>query len=238
MVMNSILSSQKIKGGESVSECATLPTLDHLELSDFDHVYEPAEDTFLLCDALHQQRQELMELQPLMCVEIGCGSGCVITYLGQLLQSLDHTSFALLATDINPHALRCTSKTARVNKVPLEAVRSSLLSGLDARLSGCVDVLLFNPPYVPTPDDEVSGCGIEASWAGGEDGRRVIDQVLPMIKGLLSPRGCLYMILVKENKPSEIAKFCEENGLASEIVIMRRAKNEGLMVMKVSHCSA
>jgi len=46
------------------------------------------------------------------------------------------------------------------------------------------------------------------------------------------------MILVKENKPNEIAKFCEDSGLTTEIVIMRRAKNEGLMVMKVSHCSA
>lgn len=233
--MNSILSSQKIKDGASTRERATLPTLDHLELSDFDHVYEPAEDTFLLCDALHLQRGELMELRPLICVEIGCGSGCVITYLGQLLQSLGHFNFALMATDINPHALRCTKQTAKVNEVPVEAVRCSLLSGLIAQLSGRVDVLLFNPPYVPTPDEEVRGCDIEASWAGGEDGRRVIDQVLPMIKGLLSPRGCLYMILVKENKPNEIAEICAENGLTTEIVVMRRAKNEGLMVMKVFH---
>mgnify|MGYP005995075401 CR=1 FL=1 len=67
-------------------------------------------------------------------------------------------------------------------QVPLEAVRCSLLSGIDVHLSGNVDVLLFNPPYVPTPDEEVRGCDIEASWAGGEDGRRVIDMLLPKIK--------------------------------------------------------
>ena len=29
---------------------------------------------------------------------------------------------------------------------------------------------------------QVQGCDIEASWAGGEDGRRVIDLFLPKIK--------------------------------------------------------
>lgn len=45
-----------------------------------------------------------------------------------------------------------------------------------------MDVILFNPPYVPTPDEEISGCGIEASWAGGTDGRVIIDRSLPVIK--------------------------------------------------------
>ena len=64
----------------------------------------------------------------------------------------------------------------------MDVIRTHLLSGLETRARGQVDVLLFNPPYVPTPDEEVSGCGIEASWAGGEDGRKVIDAFLPKIK--------------------------------------------------------
>ena len=54
---------------------AVLPALDHLSLVDYDHIYEPAEDTFLTCDALLQERGFLEALRPTMVMEIGSGSG-------------------------------------------------------------------------------------------------------------------------------------------------------------------
>jgi release factor glutamine methyltransferase len=42
---------------------------------------------------------------------------------------------------------------------------------------------VFNPPYVPTPDEEVERGGIAAAWAGGYKGRVVIDRVLEQVGG-------------------------------------------------------
>lgn len=44
---------------------------------------------------------------------------------------------------------------------------------------------MFNPPYVPTSDDEAGaaqhGAGIAGSWAGGADGMQVTDTLLRQV---------------------------------------------------------
>jgi release factor glutamine methyltransferase len=132
-----------------------------------------------------------------------------------------------------------------------------------------VDVLLFNPPYVPTPDEEVArpaafapraaggaggaapasaGAGgiggiggaapppIVAAWAGGERGRRVIDRALPQIAAALSrPAGVAYVVLVDDNDPAGVAAAGAAVGLAAAVVARVVAKNESLLVMRLSH---
>ncbi|OXB79775.1 UNVERIFIED_CONTAM: hypothetical protein H355_013760 [Colinus virginianus] len=66
-----------------------------------------------------------------------------------------------------------------------------------------VDLLLFNPPYVVTPSEEVQSHGIEASWAGGKKGREVMDRVFPLVADLLSTGGLFYLVTIKENNPGD-----------------------------------
>ncbi|EJW72780.1 hypothetical protein WUBG_16311 [Wuchereria bancrofti] len=51
--------------------------LYHITDEQKDSVYEPAEDTFLLLDALEKDREALGQLEPNVVVEIGSGSGII-----------------------------------------------------------------------------------------------------------------------------------------------------------------
>jgi release factor glutamine methyltransferase len=63
---------------------------------------------------------------------------------------------------------------------------ASLALPLFARLKHSVDILLFNPPYVPTVIAEVENAqgtaDIEGSWAGGIDGMHVTDIFLQNVE--------------------------------------------------------
>ena len=64
--------------------------------------------------------------------------------------------FVSRGVDTNPKAATSTRRTADQNGVHVEAVTSDLLSALQPRLEGSIDVLIFNPPYVVTPSEEES----------------------------------------------------------------------------------
>ncbi|KAI0274872.1 hypothetical protein BC834DRAFT_850073 [Gloeopeniophorella convolvens] len=100
------------------------PDLSHLTADDYERVYEPAEDTFVLLDALEADANALRALAPRVCLEIGSGSGCVSSFLGALLGP---SSSLILCTDINAHAATCTARTGAQNKAmhpPLPPLRA------------------------------------------------------------------------------------------------------------------
>ncbi|ELT92146.1 hypothetical protein CAPTEDRAFT_164291 [Capitella teleta] len=204
------------------------PDISHLTSADYEDVYEPAEDSFLFLDALEQEKDKLHALRPSVCLEIGSGSGVVSTFLSSLLS---HPAF-FICTDINPRANAVTKLTAKKNGMDVEALTTDLCLGLLPRLQGQVDVVLFNPPYVVTPSHEVAQGGIEASWAGGERGREVMDRLFPIIPELLSPKGVFYLIIIKENDSDDISRIFADFGFSMESVLSRRSGPEFLSVLK------
>ncbi|KAL0021541.1 hypothetical protein WJX77_006102 [Trebouxia sp. C0004] len=196
-------------------------------------VYEPSDDSFALVDALQEQLPHIVHQAPYLCVEIGSGSGYVSCSLACLLQH-HHCKTFCIATDVSPHAVNATRATLAAHQVTtVDVVQADLVHPLFHRLQQAVDILVFNPPYVPTPDEEVARGGIAAAWAGGDRGRIVIDRVLPMVHKLLSRGGHFFMVTVPENDPQEILSMLATHGLHGSIVLTRRADEELLHVLHV-----
>ncbi|XP_050352704.1 methyltransferase N6AMT1-like isoform X1 [Nymphalis io] len=200
------------------------PYQNHINKIDFDYVYEPAEDSFLLIDALEKDLSYLRAKKPTFCLEVGSGSGVVVTAFGMAFPN----TFCF-STDINFKACDMSLSTAIQNNVLLDVINMDLVSSF---VNNKFDVVIFNPPYVVTDTTECGGCGIEASWAGGIKGREVTDKLLDAIPKILSPNGTFYLLLIKENIPLEVVQIMSKKGYKSETIITRQVRNEQQLVLK------
>lgn len=206
-------------------------------------VYEPAEDTFLLADALSADISAWRGPPPRLCVEIGSGSGYVsAAFARAVCARWGAPQCVCFATDISARAAAATAATAALNgrcAALTEPLLCDFASPLASRLRGCVDVLLFNPPYVPTTGAEyaaaVAARGVAAAWAGGAKGTETLSRLLPQVPALLAPNGRFYVVAVAENGPSEIAARLLELGLAPKLLQTTHAGEEHLFVIRFTH---
>jgi release factor glutamine methyltransferase len=216
--------------------------MSHMNASYRATVYEPAEDSYLFVDAVEADLAAAADdaatpSSPLICLEVGCGSGYVSTHVHMVLQQRAAGSgdCVSVCTDINADAARCTVDTlTRHNVTRYEVVQCNLADAVKSRLAGRVDVLLFNPPYVPCDADEFRcASGIALAWAGGVRGRQVLDRFLPDVGALLAPSGRFYLVAIAQNRPDEIMRMLERQcGLRGEVIARRTAANEQLMVIR------
>lgn len=211
------------------------PFTTHLTTDDFLRVYEPAEDSFLLIDALESDLSSLLAQPPALVVEIGPGSGVVITAVAMALGS----NAQCLAVDLNSFASDCTRRTASKNHASVEVITGDLL---DALRPCSIDVLIFNPPYVLTPDEElqdannpngVNNDSITKSWAGGSDGRLIIDRFLNQLDNWLTSDGRAYLLVLKENQPGNIVNHLTGIGFKTTQIAERKIRGEHLFVLKI-----
>jgi len=213
------------------------PSTSHLS---FDNIYEPAEDSFLLLDTLSSTpetaflRHRFPKTQPgPLVVEIGTGSGVVLAFVAAHASNIFNDSNVMtLGVDLNKKACIATAETVTraQNESPSTAgtFLNSTQGDLGASLrNGSVDVLIFNPPYVPTEespaeirslitkydsDPVTSSARFEAdsrllalSYAGGVDGMETTNHFLYDLPRILHPtRGVAYLLLCVGNKPASV----------------------------------
>ncbi len=79
-------------------------------------MYEPAEDTFLLVDALAAEVPSLAAAAPGLVVELGSGSGCVTATLARLLGGAGAAP-VYLCLDVNLLAADASRRVTRSNDV-------------------------------------------------------------------------------------------------------------------------
>ncbi len=169
-------------------------------------VYEPAEDTFLLLKAINIKKNNYV-------LEIGTGCGIIALECAR-------RGAEVVCTDSNPYAVKLAQRNFRENqfllKGRIEFRKGSLFSVL--KNDEKFDVIIFNPPYLPTKSDERIGGWFDIATNGGIDGLKIIEQFLNGVKKHLSKNGHAYFIFSSLSNQKKLNNILSLNGLNAEIM--------------------
>ena len=152
-------------------------------------VYPPREDSLLLLPfALVRAGTRLLE--------VGAGAGLVA------LEAARHGA-RVVATDLNPHALRSLRERARAEGLDLTPVRTDLARGL-----GRFDRVVANPPYLPTrPRERDPDPWHNLALDGGPDGCRVTARLVGELDEHLLRDGEAFVLVSSLQSPSALRRI-------------------------------
>jgi release factor glutamine methyltransferase len=177
---------------------------------DVDGVYPPQVDSQLLIDTLG--RTELAQGRRVL--DLCTGSGVVAIAAAEL------GAASVTAFDICPHAVRCSRGNAVHAGVDVDVREGSWMGALDC---APFEVIVSNPPYVPTPPDGDAElipriAGPAWAWNAGLDGRMVLDPLCRSASSLLADGGSMLLVQSAFSGVEKSLNSLRSTGLDAEVI--------------------
>jgi release factor glutamine methyltransferase len=152
---------------------------------------------------------------PWRILDLGTGSGCLLlALLSELPQAFG------VGLDLAPGAAAAARRNAAA--LGLSGRAGFVVGSWDAAIRGPVDVILANPPYIPSAaiDDlapEVARYEPRRALDGGPDGLDAYRLLAPAVQRLLRPGG-VGLVEIGERQAGAVTALMERAGLAVEEV--------------------
>jgi release factor glutamine methyltransferase len=179
-------------------------------------VFRPISDTWLLADAL--DRQALPPGARVLDVCSGSGALAVRAALGAPRE--------VTAVDVSRRSVATIRLNAALNGVRVRALRGDLFAPVAGEP---FDAIVSNPPYVPSPSDELPAAGLERAWEAGRDGRALLDRICAAAPAHLRPGGVLLVVQSALLGLDPTLEALRAGGLRADVAVRERGPLGPLM---------
>ncbi len=152
-------------------------------------------------------------------LELGAGNGLVSLYLAK------YKNCKVIATDINPNAIKGLQENSRTNQVNLKVIESDLFDRVPFEQ---LDYIIVNPPYYA---GEISAVDEYAFYAGAqlEYFSKFFSQILPYLK-----RNTIIYMILSETAPLEtIAIHGDKVGVKMKVVDSKKKLGEIFLIYQL-----
>jgi len=157
-------------------------------------------------------------------LDIGTGCGIIAIIAAKKAKRV-------IATDVNPHAIKCAKHNAEANEVvsKVDMRQGDLFQPL--RKNERFNLIVFNAPYLPSfPLEQNTWIG--RSWAGGSSGRHIIDRFIEKAPRYLKRNGRILLVQSSLANIDETLKEFREAGLRSQVVAEKKVAFETIVVVQ------
>jgi release factor glutamine methyltransferase len=173
-------------------------------------VFQPISDSWMLADCL---RREPLGPQATV-LDVCTGSGVLALVAAS-------TAAPTVAVDISRRATLSARLNARLNGLTVEVLRGDLFQPVRGRR---FDLIVSNPPYVPTETDVLPRSGPERAWRAGRSGRTFIDPICRQACEHLNPGGRLLLVHSAVCDEARTLELLKASGLDARTVFRHRGE--------------
>jgi release factor glutamine methyltransferase len=150
---------------------------------------------------------------------------------GVLALSVAPRAASVLAVDLSRTAAAAIRVNALLNRRHVEVRRGDLFAAVGSRR---FDVILTNPPYVPTPPGARSVLGSPA-WEGGPRGRDLLDRICAGAAAHLRPGGELLIVQSALADVDRTLALLEAEGLAADVIAEQRGPYGSIALARMDY---
>ena len=190
------------------------PIPDPLIKCDFENVYAPSDDTYLLIDYFKRNfTQNYFDGIPLNTIknvlDLGTGTG-IIAILFQFLKIYNPIfNPKIHASDILDKAIDCAKENEALNNIKnqIKFLQSNLFGSFPATLHDKFNIIVFNPPYLPSSHlikEENNKRKIDSSWDGGLKGYEHLIEFLTKARPFLNTEEDHYIYCITSSRTNLI----------------------------------
>ena len=139
-------------------------------------------------------------------IDLGTGSGCIILSILK-----DNKSLRAIGIDISNKAINIAQKNC--SNLNLEKQATFLVSNWLSKVSGSYDLIISNPPYIPSKDVDTLSANVKnydplISLDGGEDGLKCYRQIAEDINRVIGKNGRV-VLEIGYNQAEDVIKIFE-----------------------------